>query len=51
MIEELVVLVDEHNNEIGTMPKLAAHSANTPLHRAFSIFLFNDKTWTTLAAT
>ena len=41
--QELIVLVDEHNNEIGTMPKLAAHNADTPLHRAFSIFLFNGR--------
>jgi isopentenyl-diphosphate Delta-isomerase len=40
---ELVILVDESNNEIGTMEKLAAHNANTPLHRAFSLFLFNSK--------
>ena len=44
-MEELVVLVDEHNNEIGTMPKLEAHNANTPLHRGFSLFLFNSKGW------
>lgn len=25
------------------MEKLAAHNANTPLHRAFSLFLFNTK--------
>nr|AIA17558.1 Methyltransferase domain protein [uncultured bacterium] len=43
MAEELVVLVDEQNNELGTMEKLAAHNANTPLHRAFSLFLFNGK--------
>jgi len=43
MAEELVVLVDEQNNELGTMEKLAAHSANTPLHRAFSLFLFDGK--------
>jgi isopentenyl-diphosphate delta-isomerase len=40
---ELVVLVDEQNNQIGTMPKLEAHNANTPLHRGFSLFLFNPK--------
>jgi len=42
-MEELIVLVDEQNNELGTMEKLAAHSANTPLHRAFSLFLFNER--------
>lgn len=40
---ELVVLVDEHNTVLGTMPKSEVHSANTPLHRAFSLFLFNKE--------
>lgn len=40
MIEELVVLVDENNQEIGTMPKALVHGAETPLHRAFSSFIF-----------
>jgi isopentenyl-diphosphate delta-isomerase len=39
-IEE-VVLVDEANHEIGTMPKSAVHGATTPLHRGFSLFLFD----------
>lgn len=43
MIAEHVVLVDEHNNPIGTMPKAEVHSSETPLHRGFSLFLFNDK--------
>ncbi len=38
---ELVVLVDEQNNEIGTAEKNTVHSTNTPLHRGFSLFLFN----------
>lgn len=38
---EYVVLVDEDNREIGTAPKSAVHTDSTPLHRAFSIFLFN----------
>ena len=37
-----VILVDEQDNEIGTMEKLQAHMEGQ-LHRAFSIFLFNDK--------
>ena len=37
-----VVLVDEKNNEIGTEDKLEAHKKGL-LHRAFSIFIFNDK--------
>lgn len=40
MPEELVVLVDENDKEIGTMPKSDVHSLTTPLHRAFSVFLF-----------
>lgn len=40
---ELVVLVDEQNNPIGTADKDTVHTADTPLHRAFSLFLFNSK--------
>jgi isopentenyl-diphosphate delta-isomerase len=39
-IEE-VVLVDEENNILGTMPKSLVHGEKTPLHRAFSAFIFN----------
>ena len=37
-----VVLVDEDDSEIGVMEKMEAHERGL-LHRAFSIFLFNDK--------
>lgn len=37
---ELVVLVDENNAMLGTMPKAEVHGAETPLHRAFSSFIF-----------
>jgi isopentenyl-diphosphate delta-isomerase len=40
-MEEHVVLVNEHNEPIGTAPKAAAHGTDTPLHRGFSVFLFN----------
>jgi isopentenyl-diphosphate Delta-isomerase len=40
---ELVVLVDEANNVVGTMPKGDVHQARTPLHRAFSSFVFRDR--------
>lgn len=40
--KELVVLVDEHDNELGTMGKLAAHLDGGTLHRAFSVFLFDS---------
>ena len=39
---EYVILVDEQDNEVGVMEKLQAHIEGK-LHRAFSIFLFNDK--------
>ncbi|HTE58150.1 MAG TPA: isopentenyl-diphosphate Delta-isomerase [Verrucomicrobiae bacterium] len=41
--EELIVLLDEQGKPIGTAPKLASHHANTPLHAAFSCYVFNDK--------
>lgn len=42
-VSDYIVLVDKQNNVLGTAPKLEAHNANTPLHRAFSLFLFNSK--------
>lgn len=42
MDKEFVVLVDEYDNDIGVMEKLEAHHKGL-LHRAFSIFIFNDK--------
>ncbi|MCZ2819553.1 isopentenyl-diphosphate Delta-isomerase [Modestobacter sp. VKM Ac-2977] len=39
---ELIVLVDEDGAEIGTMPKPLVHTGETPLHRAFSAYLFAD---------
>lgn len=42
MKEEQVILVDETNKQIGLMPKLEAHQ-KAVLHRAFSVFVFNDK--------
>lgn len=43
MEDEIVVLVDSENNVLGTSPKLETHNADTPLHRGFSVFLFNKK--------
>lgn len=40
---EQVVLVDEQNNVIGYGDKNTVHTTNTPLHRAFSLFVFNAK--------
>lgn len=42
MNEEQVILVDENDRQIGVMPKLEAHQ-KAVLHRAFSVFIFNDK--------
>ena len=39
---EQVILVNEHDVELGTMEKMEAHLTGT-LHRAFSIFIFNAK--------
>ena len=41
MIEK-VILVDNNDNEVGTMEKQEAHVKGL-LHRAFSVFIFNDK--------
>jgi len=41
MSEELVILVNEKDEQIGLMPKLEAHE-KALLHRAFSVFIFND---------
>ena len=38
--EDLVVLVDEDDRELGTETKMNAHVAGT-LHRAISVFVFN----------
>lgn len=42
MTNEYVILVDEQDNDIGVMEKLQAHQLGV-LHRAFSVFIFNDK--------
>lgn len=42
MPEELVILVNEKDEQIGLMPKMEAHE-KALLHRAFSVFVFNDK--------
>lgn len=38
---EKVILVDQHDNPIGEMEKMEAHE-KAVLHRAFSIFVFNQ---------
>jgi isopentenyl-diphosphate delta-isomerase len=42
MQEEQVILVNEQDEKIGLMPKMEAHK-KAVLHRAFSVFVFNDK--------
>ena len=42
MKEEQVILVNEKDEQIGLMPKMEAHE-KALLHRAFSVFIFNDK--------
>ena len=39
---ELIVLVDDAGRPIGEMPKPLVHHGETPLHRAFSAYLFDD---------
>ncbi|MFV0132576.1 isopentenyl-diphosphate Delta-isomerase [Streptomyces sp. HMX87] len=39
----LLELVDEHGATIGTAEKLAAHQPPGQLHRAFSVFLFDER--------
>ena len=41
-MEEQVILVNEHDTPIGFMGKLEAHQ-KALLHRAFSVFILNDK--------
>lgn len=40
--EKYVILVDENDNPIGKMEKIEAHEKGL-LHRAFSVFIFNEK--------
>lgn len=42
-MKDYVVLVNEKNEPLGTQEKLAVHSDQTPLHRGFSLFLFNKE--------
>jgi isopentenyl-diphosphate Delta-isomerase len=37
-----VILVNEHDEQLGTMEKMEAHE-KALLHRAFSVFIFNDQ--------
>ena len=39
---EMIVLVDDAGQAIGTLPKAQVHHGETPLHRAFSAYLFDE---------
>lgn len=41
--DEQIILLDEKLQQIGVAPKLASHHADTPLHLAFSCFIFNNE--------
>lgn len=41
--EDYVVLVNEQDEVVGTMPKRLVHRKDTPLHRGVSLFVFNEK--------
>lgn len=41
-MEELVILVDQNDTQVGVMEKMQAH-VEAVLHRAFSVFIFNSK--------
>jgi isopentenyl-diphosphate delta-isomerase len=39
---EEVVLIDRNDQPLGTSPKSTIHTSATPLHRGFSVFIFNS---------
>ena len=39
---EELILVDEHDNELGFLSKQQCHDGDGKLHRAFSLFVFNE---------
>lgn len=41
--DDMIVMVNENNIPIGTARRRSAHHDDTKLHRAFSVFIFNEK--------
>jgi len=41
MMNELLILVDENDNDVGLMDKVSVHQKGL-LHRAYSVFIFNS---------
>ena len=41
--QEELILVDREDNELGFLSKAECHDGAGVLHRAFSLFLFNDE--------
>lgn len=42
MLTDDVILLDESGEPVGTMSKRSVHTADTPLHLAFSVYLFDS---------
>ena len=40
--DEALILVDDQDNEVGFLNKADCHVGDGVLHRAFSVFLFDD---------
>ncbi len=41
--QEMLILVDEHDNQIGTDTRENCHLGSGKRHRAYTVFLFHDK--------
>lgn len=41
--DELLILVDDEDQQIGTLDKATCHDGDGKLHRAFSLFVFNSQ--------
>ncbi len=40
-VPDEVILVDDEGRQIGTAPRAKVHTVDTPLHRAFSVYIFD----------